>query len=188
MDILSMIELNQVCIIKGPTGCGKSTQIPQFILDSHVERGSHCNIIVTQPRRIAAIAIAQHVCEERKWEVGGLVGYQVGLDRTVSDDTRLLYCTTGVLLEKIISAKHLNDYTHILLDEVHEREEDMDFALLIVKRLLRINSPNVKTGTVTVTGDTKHHPGKSSASDQIYVAGGKIAYINQINTSINRLM
>uniref|UniRef100_A0A1B6GC48 Probable ATP-dependent RNA helicase spindle-E n=1 Tax=Cuerna arida TaxID=1464854 RepID=A0A1B6GC48_9HEMI len=151
--ILSMIELNQVCIIKGPTGCGKSTQIPQFILDSHVERGSHCNIIVTQPRRIAAIAIAQHICEERNWEVGGIVGYQVGLDKTVSEDTRLLYCTTGVLLEKLISAKHMNDYTHVLLDEVHEREEDMDFTLLIVKRLLRLNSPNVKVVLMSATMD-----------------------------------
>lgn len=74
---MRMIETNQVCIIKGPTGCGKSTQIPQFILDAYVRKQAHCNIVVTQPRRIAAITISQHVCEQRSWEVGDLVGYQV---------------------------------------------------------------------------------------------------------------
>lgn len=73
---------------------------------------------MTQPRRIAAISIAQRVCEERSWEVGGIVGYQVSLNKTISDDTRISYVTTGVLLEKLISAKSLNAYTHVVLDEV----------------------------------------------------------------------
>jgi len=147
--IVNLIASNQVCIIKGPTGCGKSTQIPQFIMDAYANKKEHCNIIVTQPRRIAAINIAQRVCQERNWgEVGRFVGYQVGLDRKAGDDTRLLYCTTGVLLEKLIHSKTMNDYTHVILDEVHEREEDMDFLMLVVKRFLRTNSRNVKVSRI----------------------------------------
>lgn len=64
-------------IIKGSTGCGKTTQVPQFILDSYAQNRKHCNIIVTQPRRIAAISVAKRVAEERGWQIGTLVGYQV---------------------------------------------------------------------------------------------------------------
>jgi len=66
-----------VVIVDGFTGCGKTTQVPQFILDSHYENEKYCNIIVTQPRRIAAISVAKRVCNERGWEVGKIVGYQV---------------------------------------------------------------------------------------------------------------
>jgi ATP-dependent RNA helicase TDRD9 len=139
-----MVETNQVTIIQGVTGCGKSTQVPQFILDSYAERGLHCNIIITQPRRIAAITVTKRVSEERSWPVGTLVGFQVGLNNKTSHDTRLTFCTTGVLLQKFIGKKNMNDYTHVILDEVHERDQDMDFALLIVRKLLRTNSRGVR--------------------------------------------
>ena len=143
-QIVSTIETNQVTVIQGATGCGKTTQVPQFILDSCVESGVYCNIIITQPRRIAAISVTKRVSEERSWPVGTLVGYQVGLNNTTSSDTRLTFCTTGVLLQKLISKKNMNDYTHVILDEVHERDQDMDFALLVVRKLLRTNSHYVK--------------------------------------------
>jgi ATP-dependent RNA helicase TDRD9 len=139
-----MVETNQVTIIQGVTGCGKTTQVPQFILDSYAERGVYCNIIITQPRRIAAITVTKRVCAERKWPVGTLVGFKVGLNNRTSHDTRLTFCTTGVLLQKLINKKNMNDYTHVILDEVHERNQDMDFTLLIVRKLLRTNSRGVK--------------------------------------------
>jgi len=151
--ILEMIDNYQACIIEGPTGCGKTTQIPQFILDQHIKQQEHCNIVVTQPRRIAAKALADRVCTERGWQLGQLVGYQIGLDKTASEDTRLLYCTTGVLLEKLISAKNLLEFTHIVLDEIHEREEDMDFLILVVRRFMRTNSRNVKVILMSATMD-----------------------------------
>ncbi|XP_076283323.1 tudor domain containing 9 protein spindle E isoform X2 [Lasioglossum baleicum] len=149
--IISMIETNSVLVIRGPTGCGKTTQVPQFILDSCYKKKLHCNIIVTQPRRIAAISIAKRVSEERDWPVGTLVGYQVGLINHTCSETRLTYCTTAVLLNKLINSKTLLDYTHIILDEVHERDQDMDFLLLVIRKLLRTNSRMVKVVLMSAT-------------------------------------
>lgn len=153
-EIVSRIAAYPVTIIKGSTGCGKTTQVPQFILDSHAENRKHCNIVVTQPRRIAAISVAKRVAKERDWQIGTLIGYQVGLDKVANSDTRILYCTTGVFLQKLIATKHMNDYTHVILDEIHERDEDMDFAMLIVRKFLRTNSPRVKVVLMSATIDT----------------------------------
>uniref|UniRef100_A0A1A9W595 Probable ATP-dependent RNA helicase spindle-E n=1 Tax=Glossina brevipalpis TaxID=37001 RepID=A0A1A9W595_9MUSC len=127
--------------------------VPQYILDEAYRRREYCRIICTQPRRIAAISIAKRVCSERKWEEGTVVGYQVGLHANMSDDTHLLYCTTGVLLQKLIREKSMFPYTHVILDEVHERDQDMDFLLIIVRRLLVTNSKNVKIILMSATMD-----------------------------------
>ncbi|XP_012273782.1 probable ATP-dependent RNA helicase spindle-E [Orussus abietinus] len=149
--IVSMIETNSVVIIQGPTGCGKTTQVPQFVLNSCFKKRQHCNIIVCQPRRIAAISIAKRVSEERKWPIGSLVGYKVGMVNNTSHDTRLTFCTTGVLLRKLINTKHMLDFTHVILDEVHERNQEMDFLLLVVRKLLRTNSRTVKVILMSAT-------------------------------------
>lgn len=86
--ILQKIEENPVVIIHGGTGCGKSTQIPQFILDEGREKEKRVNIVVTQPRRIGARSIAERVCRERRWEVGSIVGYQVSAFRCVGTQTQ----------------------------------------------------------------------------------------------------
>uniref|UniRef100_A0A182RT96 Probable ATP-dependent RNA helicase spindle-E n=1 Tax=Anopheles funestus TaxID=62324 RepID=A0A182RT96_ANOFN len=135
-QILKAIRENPVVVLQGATGCGKTTQVPQYLLEEAYKRKEWCNIIVTQPRKIAATSIARRVAEERSCELGSLVGFKVGLKEKLSEDTRLLYVTTGVLLNSLISSKSLSQYTHIILDEVHEREVDMDFLLIIVRRLL----------------------------------------------------
>lgn len=111
-------------------------------------------MVVTCPRRIAALSIAKRVSQEREWPVGTIVGYEMGLIKNTCEDTRITYCTTGVLLHRLINKKHMMDYTHIILDEVHERDEDMDFLLLVVKKLLRTNSMNVKVVLMSATIDT----------------------------------
>lgn len=136
--ILDGIDSYKFSIIHGGTGCGKTTQVPQYILDQHIRENKYCNIIVTQPRRIAATSIAKRVCSERSWDLGGICGFQIGLDRSkVSEDTRITYVTTGVLLQKLIAhgfEENFNrKYTHIILDEVHERDLDTDFCLLVLK-------------------------------------------------------
>ncbi|EFN82362.1 probable ATP-dependent RNA helicase spindle-E [Harpegnathos saltator] len=153
--ILSMIESNPVVVIQGPTGCGKTTQIPQLILDANTKKRLHCNIIVTQPRRIAAISIAKRVSHEGGWPLGSVVGYRVGMKQEISPDTRLTYCTTEILLQRLILRKHMLDYTHVILDEIHERDQEMDFLLLVVKKLLQTNSSMVKVVLMSATVDVK---------------------------------
>ncbi|XP_075471069.1 ATP-dependent RNA helicase TDRD9 isoform X2 [Ascaphus truei] len=154
-ELISLVENNSVVIVQGATGCGKSTQLPQFILDYYMQRSRFCNIVVTQPRKIGACSIATWISKERKWPLSGLVGYQVGLDKKATNDTRLIYMTTGVLLQKIVGVKSLAEFTHIFIDEVHERTEEMDFLLIVVRKLLLTNSRLVKVILMSATMNCK---------------------------------
>ncbi|GAU98180.1 hypothetical protein RvY_09360 [Ramazzottius varieornatus] len=140
--ILDAIEKSMVVLVHGATGSGKTTQIPQYILDAGIRKGQLPNIIVTQPRRIAAVSIARHVCHERRWELGGLVGYRIAQDSVSSQQTRILYCTQGVFLEMMKDRNCLSRVTHIVLDEMHEREEEMDLALLLMRKLVLDVAPH----------------------------------------------
>uniref|UniRef100_A0A8B9JYT9 ATP-dependent RNA helicase TDRD9 n=1 Tax=Astyanax mexicanus TaxID=7994 RepID=A0A8B9JYT9_ASTMX len=150
-ELISLIENNSVVIIRGATGSGKTTQLPQFILDYYNEKNACCNLVVTQPRKIGASSIARWVARERKCTLGSLVGYQVGLEKMATEHTRLIYMTTGVLLQKLVSAKSLTEFTHIFIDEVHERTEELDFLLLVVRKLLHSNSRYVKVILMSAT-------------------------------------
>uniref|UniRef100_A0A9L0RW92 ATP-dependent RNA helicase TDRD9 n=1 Tax=Equus caballus TaxID=9796 RepID=A0A9L0RW92_HORSE len=154
-EVISLIESNSVVIIHGATGSGKSTQLPQYILDHYIQRSAYCNIVVTQPRKIGASSIARWISRERAWALGGLVGYQVGLEKIATGDTKLIYMTAGVLLQKLVSAKSLMEFTHVFIDEVHERTEEMDFLLLVVRKLLRTNSRFVKVVLMSATINCK---------------------------------
>ncbi|OIT26180.1 PREDICTED: DExH-box ATP-dependent RNA helicase DExH7, chloroplastic-like isoform X1 [Nicotiana attenuata] len=144
--ILHSLEENDVLVICGETGCGKTTQVPQFILDDMIESGSggHCNIICTQPRRIAAISVAERVADERCESSPGssdsLVGYQVRLDSARNERTKLLFCTTGILLRMFSGNKNLAGVSHIIVDEVHERSLLGDFLLIVLKSLIQKQS------------------------------------------------
>uniref|UniRef100_A0A8C7KER8 ATP-dependent RNA helicase TDRD9 n=1 Tax=Oncorhynchus kisutch TaxID=8019 RepID=A0A8C7KER8_ONCKI len=150
-EIISLIENNSVVIIRGATGSGKTTLLPQFILDYYSEKNAPCNLVVTQPRKIGASSIARWVARERKCTLGSLVGYQVGLEKMVTEHTRLIYMTTGVLLQKLVGAKSLTEYSHIFIDEVHERTEELDFLLLVVRKLLHSNSRYIKVILMSAT-------------------------------------
>lgn len=154
VNIQRRIRENPVLIIKGETGCGKSTQVPQFVLDDAYNRKEYCSIVVTQPRRIAALTLAEQVSRERRCDLGTFVGCQIGLERRVSDDTRLTYCTTGVLLQKLVQSKHMGMYTHIILDEIHERDEEMEFLLITIKRFMIHNPFSTKIILMSATIDT----------------------------------
>lgn len=99
-------------------------QVPQYILEDHTERGEggRCNIVCTQPRRIAAISVAQRVAEERgeppAGQAGSRVGYHVRLDAGFTPQTRLLFCTTGILLRRMASDPSLSSISHVIVDEV----------------------------------------------------------------------
>lgn len=137
-NILDELQSCQVLVVSGMTGCGKTTQIPQFILDASLggPAGQVANIICTQPRRISAISVAQRVAQERAECLGNSVGYQIRLESVRTSATRLLYCTTGVLLRRLEGDADLRGVTHVIVDEVHERTEESDFLLLVLKDLI----------------------------------------------------
>ncbi|XP_022021050.1 DExH-box ATP-dependent RNA helicase DExH5, mitochondrial isoform X1 [Helianthus annuus] len=136
--ILNSISKNQVVIISGETGCGKTTQVPQFILESEINsmRGATCSIICTQPRRISAMSVSERIAIERGEKLGENVGYKVRLEGMKGKNTRLLFCTSGVLLRRLLVDRDLKGVTHVIMDEVHERGIDEDFLLTVMKELL----------------------------------------------------
>ena len=141
-EIVQAIRDHQVVVISGSTGCGKTTQIPQFVLDAEIAagRGACCNIICTQPRRISAIGVAERVASEKAEPLGKTVGYQIRLERRACDDTKLLFCTTGILLRRLAGDPLLSGVSHVFLDEVHERNSNSDFSLIILRDLLKVRS------------------------------------------------
>ncbi|XP_026143566.1 ATP-dependent DNA/RNA helicase DHX36 [Carassius auratus] len=140
-ELVRLISSNQVLVISGETGCGKTTQVTQFILDDFIEKGmgSLCRVVCTQPRRISAISVAERVAAERAESVGegNSCGYQIRLQsRLPRKQGSVLYCTTGIILQWLRSDPYLSSISHLVLDEIHERSLQSDVLLTIVKDLL----------------------------------------------------
>ncbi len=130
-DIAAAIRDNQVVIIAGETGSGKTTQLPKILLELGKTSIGH-----TQPRRIAARTIAERISEELGQELGGLVGYQVRFTDRVGKDTRIKLMTDGILLNEIHRDRMLRKYDAIIIDEAHERSLTIDFLLGYLKQLM----------------------------------------------------
>ncbi|CAI6362148.1 unnamed protein product [Macrosiphum euphorbiae] len=136
-DILDVIRKNSIVIIQGSTGCGKTTQVCQFILDEYLknDKGAYCNIICTQPRKISAISIADRVAFERNEDIGLSVGYSVRFDSIFPRPTgAVLFCTVGVLLRKLENG--IRGISHVIVDEIHERDVNSDFLMIVLKDMI----------------------------------------------------
>lgn len=143
-QIINHVKQNRVTIISGETGCGKTTQVPQFLVDDPeiVPKGKY--IIVTQPRKIAAITNAERVCVERGLNyVGKEVGYQIRFHNKTTDYTRLIFVTTAVVLRRLFEDPLLKRCAVLVVDEVHERDIHSEFLLTVIKEKIR-------------TGEMKH--------------------------------
>jgi ATP-dependent RNA helicase DHX57 len=129
-------KAGRVVLITGDTGCGKTTQIPQFILEENPETAK---IVVAQPRRLAATGVAARVADERGESRAGTasVGYVVRGATAVSNDTRLLFCTFGILLRQLQAQGALDHITHVVIDEVHERNLDGDVLMGLLRNALK---------------------------------------------------
>ncbi|XP_064130682.1 ATP-dependent RNA helicase DHX30 isoform X4 [Loxodonta africana] len=155
--ILNAIELHPVVVISGDTGCGKTTRIPQLLLERFVTegRGAHCNVIITQPRRISAVSVAQRVGHELGPSLRRNVGFQVRLEsKPPARGGALLFCTVGILLRKLQSNPSLEGVSHVIVDEVHERDVNTDFLLILLKGLQRLN-PALRLVLMSATGDNE---------------------------------
>jgi len=138
--ILGAIANHQVVLVAGSTGCGKTTQVPQYVLDDAWSRGEGAAIVCTQPRRISAMTVSERIANERGESIGqSTVGYQIRLESKVSPEASLLFCTSGVLLRRLTS-EHSDalcaSLTHIIIDELHERDLFADFLTIILKGVL----------------------------------------------------
>jgi ATP-dependent helicase HrpA len=146
-DISDAIRDNQVVIVAGATGSGKTTQLPKMLLELGYTSIGH-----TQPRRIAARTIAERISEELGTELGGLVGYQVRFTDKVGADTRIKLMTDGILLNQIHRDRDLKQYDAIIIDEAHERSLTVDFLLGYLKQLLP-RRPDLKVVITSATID-----------------------------------
>ncbi|KFO90874.1 putative ATP-dependent RNA helicase YTHDC2, partial [Buceros rhinoceros silvestris] len=137
-EIVKLIKDNKVVLVVGETGSGKTTQIPQFLLDDCYENGTPCRIFCTQPRRLAAVAVAERVAAERSEKIGQTIGYQIRLESRVSPKTLLTFCTNGILLRTLMTGDStLSTVTHVIVDEVHERDRFSDFLLIKLRDVLQ---------------------------------------------------
>lgn len=115
------------------------------------------NVLISQPRKIAAISIAKRVSDEVKCTFGGLVGYQVGLNKKLNkadkEKTQILFCTTGVIIQKLIKQHTMETYTHIILDEIHERDVDTDLLMTIIREFIFDNIGDTRLILMSATLD-----------------------------------
>ncbi|CAG7916979.1 unnamed protein product [Penicillium olsonii] len=136
-ELLNLINNNVYSICNAQTGSGKSTQVPQLILDDAISKskGSKCRILVVQPRRIATTGLARRVAAERHESIGDTVGYSVRFEhRPAKPAGSITFCTTGMLLNRLRSERSpLDDFSHIILDEVHTRDVSLDVAMKVLR-------------------------------------------------------
>ncbi|MEU4695801.1 ATP-dependent RNA helicase HrpA [Nonomuraea dietziae] len=149
-DILEAIRDNQVVIIAGETGSGKTTQIPKICLE--LGRGVRGVIGHTQPRRIAARTVAERIAEELDTTLGDVVGYKVRFTDKANDSTLVKLMTDGILLAELQNDRLLEQYDTLIIDEAHERSLNIDFILGYVKQLLP-RRPDLKVVITSATID-----------------------------------
>ncbi|KAG0500743.1 hypothetical protein HPP92_000815 [Vanilla planifolia] len=142
--ITSSLEAHQVVLISGETGCAKTTQVPQYILAHMWSKCLACTVVCTQPRRISAISVAERISYERGETIGDTVGYKIRLESKGGKQSSIMFCTNGILLrlligrgnrinKKIPPAKDtLLEISHIIVDEIHERDKFFDIMLAII--------------------------------------------------------
>jgi ATP-dependent helicase HrpA len=168
-DLLAAIGANQVVIVAGETGSGKSTQLPKFCLE--LGRGVDGKLIGhTQPRRVAARSIAERVAEELGTELGTTVGYTVRFTDKVGKDTQIKVMTDGILLAEIQRDRNLLRYDTLIIDEAHERSLNVDFLLGYLKQLLP-RRPDLKLIITSATIDTARFSAHFNAAPVIEVTG-----------------
>ena len=167
-DLLAAIEANQVLVVAGETGSGKSTQLPKMCLE--LGRGVDGWIGHTQPRRIAARTIAERVAVELETSLGSTVGYTVRFNDRVGPDTRLKLMTDGILLAEISRERSLKRYDTIIIDEAHERSLNIDFILGYLKQLLP-RRPDLKVIITSATIDTERFSQHFNDAPVVEVSG-----------------
>src|SRR6266404_4144933 len=171
-QVVAILRSGNRLVLVAPTGSGKTTQVPQMLLDAGI--AGDRMIVVLQPRRVAARTVATRVAWERKGKLGAEVGYQIRFDDHTSLGTRICFVTEGILLRWLQDDRSLSDVGIVLFDEFHERNLLSDVALALAKQLQRTQRPDLKIAVMSATleaepvseylanaGQESHSPGES---------------------------
>lgn len=167
-EILEALRAHQVLIVAGETGSGKSTQLPQYCLE--IGRGIDGLIAHTQPRRIAARALAARIAEELSQTVGDAVGFRVRFADQISERTRLVLMTDGLLLAELNADPWLSRYDTVIVDEAHERSLNVDLLLGVLKRSIA-RRPELKVVVTSATLDVERMSEFFGAAPIVTVSG-----------------
>ena len=191
--ILTAINKSQFVILEAETGSGKSTQIPQYLLES-----GYKGIICTQPRRIAAISLATRVAKEVNCQLGTTVGYKVRFDTATSDETILTYASDGILLRELTTNPKAKGYSVVIIDEAHQRSAATDILMALLKKLCLTLRPDLKIVVTSATIDVDKFSKYFNGAPVVRVAGklfpvdvlyapcsNVVATVHQIHTSSN---
>lgn len=163
--VVDLVRRHSVVVVAGDTGCGKSTQVPQYLLSAGFN-----NIACTQPRRIACISLAKRVSFESLNQYGSKVGYQIRFETTRTTATKLLFLTEGLLLRQIQQDRTLAQYDVLIVDEVHERHLHCDFLLGVLRSLLA-NRPDLRLILMSATINIKLFSDYFSGAPVLQVPG-----------------
>uniref|UniRef100_A0A8C7Y606 RNA helicase n=1 Tax=Oryzias sinensis TaxID=183150 RepID=A0A8C7Y606_9TELE len=193
-DLLAAINEHQVLVIEGETGSGKTTQIPQYLMEEGYTNGG-MKIGCTQPRRVAAMSVAARVAEEIGVKLGNEVGYSIRFEDCTSERTVLKYMTDGMLLREFLTEPDLASYSVILIDEAHERTLHTDILFGLIKDIARFR-PDLKVLVASATLDTERFssffddapvfriPGRRFPVDIFYTKAPEADYLDACVVSV----
>jgi pre-mRNA-splicing factor ATP-dependent RNA helicase DHX16 len=197
-EFLAAMKAHQAIVFVGETGSGKTTQIPQYLLEDGYGTGPDGDkrmIACTQPRRVAAMSVAKRVSEEVGCRLGGTVGYSVRFDDKTGPNTVIKYQTDGILLRELATDSTLSQYSVIMIDEAHERSIASDLLLPLIKELLLVR-PELKLIISSATVDASHFanyfgaipifstPGRTYPITQMYTQSPEANYLSASQTTI----
>lgn len=171
--ILDEIQANDTIVVLGETGSGKTTQIPQYLIGPgyrhRFKNKREVKVVVTQPRRVAAISLATRVAEEVGCELGTKVGYTVRFDDCSHPGTALKYVTDGTLLQELLSDRLLSAYDVVVLDEAHERSLRTDMLMGFLKNIQSTRKDMVERGLCFPTDEKTETAGSAARPLKIVV-------------------
>jgi ATP-dependent helicase HrpA len=149
-EIISLLKKEQVVIISGETGSGKTTQLPQICMELGLAQ--YGKIAITQPRRIAATSIAKRIANETETPLGALVGYKIRFSQNLSQNTKILCMTDGILLSELVNNPKLLGYSVIIIDEAHLLSHEM---LEEIRFLLNLEMDSKSSCSLILVGQTE---------------------------------